>query len=149
MRDVGNDSGKSEPNGRTADPFRVVIGAFRDGAALAPALRSLAADGPEPDGMDVVLPPPAEAQSYLANGIPDPLGVLTSDPRGAGRRRRCLKLLRDRYLLVIAIADSVPARGEMEETLAEHGALIVGIDGRLYPKPPADAGREESAAGHA
>lgn len=133
MRDIGSDTRKSGPNGRAADPFRVVIGAFRDGAALAPALRALTADGPEPDGIEVVLPPPAEARSRLPHQPPEPLGAVTSDPRSAGRRRRCFELLRDRYLLVIAIADSVPARGEMEEILAEHGASIVGTDGRLYP----------------
>ncbi len=116
---------------RPSDPLRTVVAAFRDPEAFSRARRELTLYGLR-HRLDVVVPrrgaSPGRERPTL-NGKPSGLGAIGS-PR---LRERCLELLRDQQLLVIAVARILPERGKIEEIFAEHGGLVLGSDGRIYP----------------
>lgn len=122
---------------RPADPLRRVVAGFRDRRALLRARREAEALGCEESDI-AVFPPPRDASARF-----EVMRRLRERLIGTGREERrgvfdeCLALLRREFMLVFVDTGSVTDRSRLEETFAEHGAVIVGADGRVFPDPEA------------
>jgi len=128
----GNGNGDRAP-----DPLRRVVAGFRDRRALLRARREAESLGCEESDIAVFAPPRTPSARF------DVMRRLRAHLLGGDRSERggvfdeCLALLGREFMLVFVDTGSVTDRSCLEETFAEHGGVIVGADGRVFPDPDA------------
>lgn len=118
---------------RPPDPLRRVVAAFRDRRALLRARREAESLGCEESDIamfSLAREPSArfEVMRRLRESL---IGSARATPDGLFEE--CLQLLERQFVLVFVDSGSVTDRARLEETFAEHGGLIVGDDGRIFP----------------
>lgn len=129
--------GKARPGGRDAGVkpsehgpthgLTTMVAALPKPGKLTRLRRLLHAQGLE--GEDVTVLRPWGAYWRIRGRLRAALG----DAFTPGRARQALRLLRRGFTLLILRDAPFPLLGEVEEHVAEHGGLVVDVDGRLWP----------------
>jgi len=122
---------------RPPDPLRRVIAAFRDRRALLRARREAESLGCEESDI-CVFPPPRSPSARFE--VMRRLRERMIEPDGSKRGGvfdRCMSLLKREFVLVLVDTGSVTDRSCLEETFAEHGGVILGDNGQVFPDPDA------------
>lgn len=127
------ETGDGQNGDRPPDPLRRVVAAFRDRRALLRARREAESLGCEESDIAVFsLASDTDARFEIMRRLRESLIGPARAARG-GLFDECLELLEREFMLVFVDTGSVTDRACLEETFAEHGGLIVGDDGRVFP----------------